>query len=172
MKYGVIVAEDELLLQKNLIKKIDESPTDFQVVGAAQTGVQALELIEKEVPFLLVTDIRMPVMDGLELIQRAREINPDLDAIIVSGYSEFEYAQTAIHLQVREYLLKPVERKKLEETLLSLQHDYEIKKGSIIFFVGLTLPRYRFSKPYAILDMNLRQCVGYLPRRRWTKEQL
>ena len=112
MKYGVIVAEDELLLQKNLIKKIDESPTDFQVVGAAQTGIQALELIEKEVPFLLVTDIRMPVMDGLELIQRAREINPDLDAIIVSGYSEFEYAQTAIHLQVREYLLKPVERKK------------------------------------------------------------
>ncbi len=131
MKYGVIVAEDELLLQKNLIKKINESPTDFQVVGAAQTGVQALELIEKEVPFLLVTDIRMPVMDGLELIQRAREINPDLDAIIVSGYSEFEYAQTAIHLQVREYLLKPVERKKLEETLLSLQHDYEIKKQDL-----------------------------------------
>ena len=131
MKYGVIVAEDELLLQKNLIKKINESPTDFQVAGAAQTGIQALELIESEAPFLLITDIRMPVMDGLELIQRAREINPDLDSIIVSGYSEFEYAQTAIHLQVREYLLKPVDKALLEKTLVSLQHDYEIKRQDL-----------------------------------------
>lgn len=117
MKYGVVVAEDEVLIQRDLIKKINESSTDFQVVGASQTGIQALDLIEKEAPFLLITDIRMPVMDGLELIQRAREIHPDLDAIIISGYSEFEYAQTAIHLQVKEYLLKPVDKVKLEETL-------------------------------------------------------
>ena len=69
MKYGVIVAEDEILIQQNIIKKIENSGTGFTVVGKAQTGIQALELINASNPYLLVTDIRMPVMDGLELIE-------------------------------------------------------------------------------------------------------
>ena len=81
MKYSVIVAEDEILLQKDIIKKINESRSDFEVIGAAQTGPQALDLIEEKNPFLLFTDIRMPIMDGLELIERARETHPHLDVI-------------------------------------------------------------------------------------------
>ena len=72
MKYSVIVAEDEILLQEDIIKKINESRSDFEVIGAAQTGPQALDLIEEKNPFLLFTDIRMPIMDGLELIERQR----------------------------------------------------------------------------------------------------
>ena len=63
MKYSVIVAEDEILLQEDIIKKINESRSDFEVIGAAQTGPQALDLIEEKNPFLLFTDIRMPIMD-------------------------------------------------------------------------------------------------------------
>ncbi|MDD6789914.1 MAG: response regulator, partial [Lachnospira sp.] len=119
MKYGVIVAEDEILIQQNIIKKIENSGTGFTVVGKAQTGIQALELINASNPYLLVTDIRMPVMDGLELIEQARENHPDLDVIVVSGYSDFEYAKRAIHLQVREYLLKPVDEEQLRAVLSS-----------------------------------------------------
>lgn len=152
MKYGVIVAEDEMLIQKDLIRKINESSTDFEVVGSSQTGVQALELIKKEAPSLLVTDIRMPVMDGLELIRQAREILPDMDTIIISGYSEFEYAQTAIHLQVREYLLKPVDKKKLEDALLSLQREYAIKIQDLEKFFSSSASRTPFQTTEVLKD--------------------
>lgn len=131
MKFGVVVAEDEILIQQNIIKKIENSDTGFTVVGKAQTGIQALELINEYNPYLLVTDIRMPVMSGLELIEKAKETHPDLDTIVVSGYSDFEYAQQAIHLQVREYLLKPVDPDKLKEVLLTLATRYCLQKNEL-----------------------------------------
>ncbi len=131
MKYGVVVAEDEILIQQNIIKKIEACEAGFTVVGKAQTGIQALELIREHNPYLLVTDIRMPVMNGLELIERAKELQPDLDTIVVSGYSDFEYAQQAIHLQVKEYLLKPVDPDKLKEILQSLAAQYHVKKKEV-----------------------------------------
>nr|WP_314930295.1 response regulator [Shuttleworthia satelles] len=131
MKYSVIVAEDEILLQEDIIKKINESQSDFEVIGAAQTGPQALDLIEEKNPFLLFTDIRMPIMDGLELIERARETHPHLDVIILSGYPDFSYAQAAIHLQVREYLLKPLSKDRLLESLRALQQDYTLQRQKL-----------------------------------------
>ena len=124
MAYRVIVAEDELLLLKNTVDKIHKLDVGFEVIASAQTGVQALELIEKHHPHLLVTDIRMPVMDGLELIERAKEIQPGLDCMIVSGYSDFEYAQRACRLQAFDYLLKPVDPAVLKEALLRLRAHY------------------------------------------------
>ncbi len=131
MNYSVIVAEDETLLQKNIIKKIEQLDLGFHVAGAAQTGIQALELIEEHNPYLLITDIRMPVMDGLELIEKARETHPELDCVILSGFSDFSYAQTAIHLKVREYLLKPVDTEKLAEVLKQLRREYILKKNEL-----------------------------------------
>lgn len=72
MKYTVIVAEDEELLLNNLVQKIQKADPDFQVAGTAQTGDQALALIEQLSPDLVVTDIRMPVMDGITLLSRVR----------------------------------------------------------------------------------------------------
>lgn len=131
MKYGVIVAEDEILIQQNIIKKIENSGAGFTVVGNAQTGIQALDLINSCNPYLLVTDIRMPVMDGLELVEQARENHPDLDVIVVSGYSDFEYAKRAIHLQVREYLLKPVDEDQLRTVLSSLANKYRMEEQEL-----------------------------------------
>ena len=128
MQYQVIVAEDEPLLLQNTIDKLHRLDLGFQVAGSAHTGTQALELIERHQPHLLITDIRMPVMDGLELIERAREIQPGLDCMIISGYSDFEYARQACRLQAFDYLLKPVDPEALREALLRLKARYDAKQ--------------------------------------------
>ena len=131
MQYRVIVAEDEKLLLKNTVDKIHRLELGFQVVASAQTGIQALKLIEQLHPHLLITDIRMPVMDGLELIEKAKEIQPDLDCMIVSGYSDFEYAQRACRLQAFDYLLKPVDPSALREALQRLKLQYSAKQREL-----------------------------------------
>ena len=117
MSYSVIVAEDEELLLNNLVQKIRKADPDFQVVGTAQTGDQAFALAEKLSPDLVITDIRMPVMDGITLLTKIREQFPFTRFIITSGFSDFEYARSAIRLQVSDYLLKPVEPEELEKAL-------------------------------------------------------
>ena len=130
MQYEVVVAEDEELLLKNLTGKINAFPA-FRVVGEAQTGKRALELVRELMPSLLITDIRMPVMDGIELLTHARDAFPDMKFIIISGFSDFEYAREAIQLKVFDYLLKPVSQtdindvlEKLTKTLALEQEDY------------------------------------------------
>lgn len=130
MKYTVIVAEDEELLLHSLIKKIENMDVNFEVVGTAQTGVQAYELVKQLSPDLIITDIKMPEMDGIALIQKVRDTYPMIDFIITSGFSDFEYAKSAIHLQVTEYLLKPIDPEELENALLKLKGKYEIQQSS------------------------------------------
>jgi YesN/AraC family two-component response regulator len=140
MPYSVVVAEDEPLLLENLIEKIENSGTDFHVVGSAPTGIQAYDLVEECSPDLLITDIRMPVMDGLELISKVRNSFPGLNCIIVSGYSDFEYAKTALHYQVKEYLLKPVDPEELTAVLNRIRSEFVIEQQKLesIFSVSLS----------------------------------
>ena len=108
-KYTVVAAEDEELLLGNLVKKIEQTGLGFRVIGTALTGSQAYDIVKEKNPDLLITDIRMPVMDGLQLIEKVRNHYPLTRFIITSGYSDFDYAKSAIRLRVSEYLLKPVE---------------------------------------------------------------
>lgn len=130
MKYTVVIAEDEELLLNNLAQKIDNSDTDFEVIGKAQTGIQAFELVKQLNPDLVITDIRMPTMDGIELIKKIQEHYPLTDFIITSGYSDFEYTKSAIQLRVTEYLLKPVDPEELKATLLKLKNKYKLQQSS------------------------------------------
>ncbi len=130
MKYSAIVIEDEELLLNNLVQKVRNLDTGFDVVGQAQTGIQAYELVKQLAPDLVITDIRMPVMDGITLLQKIRENYPLTDFIIISGYSDFEYAKSAIRLQVTEYLLKPVDPDELKTALLRLKTKYELQQNS------------------------------------------
>ncbi|MDD3140990.1 MAG: response regulator, partial [Lachnospiraceae bacterium] len=107
-RYTVVVAEDEELLLNNLVAKIQATELGFDVVGTAQTGIQAYDLVKELNPDLLITDIRMPAMNGIALLEKVRESYPLMKFIIVSGFSDFEYARSAIQLQVSEYLLKPI----------------------------------------------------------------
>lgn len=124
MDYHVIVAEDEELLLQNLIKKIKLSDTNFEVSGAAQTGEQAYALVEKYNPDLVISDIRMPVMDGITLLKKVKEYFPNTDFILASGYADFKYAQSAIEYQATAYLLKPIDSDALKTVLLKLRNKY------------------------------------------------
>lgn len=128
MNFTVIVAEDEELLLNNLVQKVEKADPDFQVIGTAQTGDQALALVEKLNPDLLITDIRMPVMDGISLLTRVRSQFPLIRFIITSGFSDFEYAKKAITLKVSDYLLKPVDISELQQALQKIKQEFQIAK--------------------------------------------
>ena len=117
MSYKIVMAEDEELQLNSIVKKVEKFCPGFTVVGTAQTGSQAYKLICEKAPDILISDIRMPVMSGIELMEKARIMFPELQFIIISGFSEFEYARSAIRLQVSDYLLKPVETEELQKAL-------------------------------------------------------
>jgi two-component system response regulator YesN len=113
------------------MKLIDWDQIGMLVVGTASNGIEALELIEKEEPDIVITDIRMPGYDGLDMIEKAKKINDDLEFIIISGYGEFEYAKKAMAFGVRDYLLKPINKDDLLNALLRLQKDVMEKKEQL-----------------------------------------
>lgn len=130
MKYTVVVAEDEELLLNNLVQKIQKVDNEFEVIGQAQTGSQAYEIIQKKNPDVVITDIRMPVMDGIILLKKVREQFPLTKFVITSGFSDFEYARSAIALKVSDYLLKPIDPDELSSVLLKIKKEFQITKAS------------------------------------------
>lgn len=117
----VILADDEKKVIFLLQKLIDWEQMGYEIAGIAHDGLSALRLIEETQPQLLVTDIRMPGCSGIDLIRRARELQPALHCIIISGYREFEYAQKAIKYGVEDYLLKPLKKDELYSILLRIR---------------------------------------------------
>ncbi len=117
----VIIADDEPKICQLIIKLIDWEELNMTLVATANNGVTTLELIKEKSPDIVITDIRMPGYDGLELIERSKRLNPDLQFIIISGYSQFEYAKTAISHGVKDYLLKPINKSELNESLLRVK---------------------------------------------------
>jgi len=109
------------MIRGNIAKKINEAGAGFAVVGEAHNGQAALELVEELSPDLLVTDIRMPLMGGLELVERCYRFHPSLETIIISGYGDFNYAKTALRFGVSDYLLKPVDEADLAAALSRVQ---------------------------------------------------
>ncbi|MFA9457339.1 response regulator [Halalkalibacter sp. AB-rgal2] len=128
-KFKAIVVEDEALIRRSITKKVHELNETIQVVGEAMNGREALTLIEEHLPDLVLTDIRMPMMDGLELAKQLFFGYPHIKVVIISGHHEFEYARQAIAFQVNEYLLKPIVNEELGATLsrieLQLKNDLE-----------------------------------------------
>lgn len=111
--YKVFLVEDEITIREGIKSKIQWEDEGFIIVGDESDGELAYPLIIKEQPDILITDIRMPFMDGLELCKLLRKDMPQLKIIIVSGYGDFGYAQQAIDIGVNEYLLKPITSTKL-----------------------------------------------------------
>lgn len=111
------MAEDESLQLQSLVRMVARASDEFEVVAQAQTGLAALEQAELNMPDLVITDIQMPQMSGIELIEALRDRLPGARFIIISGYPQFEYAQKAIALGVAAYLLKPVEPGQLGDAL-------------------------------------------------------
>ena len=123
----VLIADDERKVCQLIEKLIDWKSQEMQVIATAENGMEALEVIQKSQPDIVITDIRMPGYDGLELIRIGKEINPRMEFIIISGYRHFEYAQTAIRYGVSAYILKPIKKEELNETLHKLGENFREK---------------------------------------------
>ncbi len=128
--YRILLADDEEEVRKGIIRKIDWAQVGFEVAGDAENGEDALEKIELLKPDVVMTDIRMPYMDGLSLSAKIRQKYPSIKILIFSGYDDFEYAQQAIKLNVTEYILKPVNVEELTEILKKVRDslDEEIQQ--------------------------------------------
>ena len=114
--YKVLIVEDEDIIRKGLMFMVNWQQAGCVVAGEAADGLEGLEKIRETRPDIVIVDINMPVMDGLEMLEKSIQ-EYGYDAIIVSGYSEFEYARKAITLGVTEYLLKPVNFNELYDAL-------------------------------------------------------
>ena len=116
----VIIADDEQKVCQLIYDLVPWENYGMTVVGMAYNGLDTLDLIKKQAPDLVITDIKMPGCDGLELIHRAKKQQEKIDFIIISGYRFFEYAQNAIKYGVSDYLLKPIKQEELVQPLRGL----------------------------------------------------
>lgn len=112
----ILIVEDEVMIREGLSKLI-KTHTGHMVIGEACNGQEGLAMAVRYRPELVITDIRMPVMDGLEMIETIHEMNLPIRAVILSGYSEFDYAKKAIRFGVEDYLLKPLAAEDIVEVL-------------------------------------------------------
>lgn len=106
--YKVFLVEDEIVIREGIRERIDWQAHGFEFCGEAPDGEIALPMIQSLKPDILITDIKMPFMNGLELTCIVHETMPEVRTVILSGHDEFEYAHEAIKLGVVEYLLKPI----------------------------------------------------------------
>lgn len=117
----VLVVEDEEMIRKGIVLAVDWAALDCVVVGEAANGLQALETVERYAPSLIITDLKMPVMDGLEMLRQLRERGNNAFVIILTAYDSFAYAQTALRLGAVDFLLKPFHDGELEQAVTRLK---------------------------------------------------
>ncbi|MFU0828521.1 MAG: Stage 0 sporulation A-like protein [Lachnoclostridium sp.] len=130
----VFLVEDEIVIREGLHRMIPWSEYGYELVGEAGDGEIALPLIRKMMPDVLITDIKMPFMDGLALSKFVKKELPNTKIVIVSGYDDFEYAQQAISLGVERYLLKPISRSNFIEVLKDIRTKYEAENEQKIYY--------------------------------------
>ena len=122
-RYKVLLVDDEPMILRGMEEGISWEDFGFEVIGTAANGQEAWEIIQTRRPDVLISDIRMPFMNGLELVKTLSENYIKMKVILVSGYDDFEYAQSAIRYGVSEYLLKPISMPQMEELLKKLHQE-------------------------------------------------
>ncbi|MBV6713104.1 response regulator transcription factor [Paenibacillus chitinolyticus] len=138
-------ADDEPLIVQGLYNLLPWEQFDLQIAGSARNGLEALEKLKEEPADLLITDIMMPEMTGLELLRRVKLLNPRTKFIILSGYDEFKYVKEGILLGIENYLLKPINIDELEATIKHILRDWEREEIS----------RFRLDEDWKILRNNI-----------------
>ena len=124
-RYSVLLVDDEEDVIRIIMKKLDWDSMGLVIIGHAANGVEALEMAEELSPDIVMTDIKMPYMDGLTLCKKLKELSRTIRVIIFSGFDEFEYAKEAIKMEAAEYLLKPVNAVELKEVFERVKNDLD-----------------------------------------------
>ena len=131
MTIRTIVVEDEKRLARNIAKHIEENPA-FTVSALFHNGEDAWEYLRSDPPQVVVTDISMPVMDGIELVKRVHEAGLSVHCVILTGYADFDYAREALRAGVDDYLLKPVNIEELQELLHRIEISIVAETGDAL----------------------------------------
>jgi len=125
--YKLLIVEDEVWEREGLAGFLNWSDLDIELVGTAVNGIQGFQMAKEYHPDIIITDIRMPMMDGLKLSKEVKNFLPNCRIIIITGYDDFSYAKDAIHTGVYDYLLKPVQKQQLlntlNRTIMGIQHE-------------------------------------------------
>jgi two-component system response regulator YesN len=175
----VVVIDDEKWIRNLIINLLPYNKYPISIVGEAEDGVEGLELISKVKPDIILTDIRMPLLSGLDLIKELNKKLPQSRIIIVSGYDSFDYAQTAIKYGVVDFILKPVEESELEsafkkaiklikkdEKLIKTKHlEKQVKRLSMDFIEALNddyphMTNEKIRKSLIYIDRNYTNCIS------------
>ncbi|WP_068620058.1 response regulator transcription factor [Paenibacillus tuaregi] len=130
----VFFVDDEPLIAQGLKSITDWQELEIHLAGSASDGVQALEILRQEPVDLLITDIMMPRMNGLELIQKVKEISPETKFIVLSGHEEFDYVKKGISLGIENYILKPINIEELESTIRHIRADWAREELAVFHF--------------------------------------
>lgn len=118
--YNLIIIDDEEIVLNSIQKVFKMENYHFKVVGTFTNPREALEEIEELYPHLIITDIKMPHMDGLEFSKKAKQLLPQVEIVVLSGHDDFIFAQTAVKMGISDYLLKPIKKKDFEEMLITM----------------------------------------------------
>ena len=121
----VVIVEDEIRIREGIVKLLKKLDSSYEIVGEAWNGLDGLEICKKEKPDLVITDIKMPQMDGLQMLVNMSREGMHPKVIVLSAYSEFEYARGAMRLGVTEYLLKPISLSEFSQALENIKEQIE-----------------------------------------------
>ena len=134
---NVYIADDEVWITLGLKKLLEKLNMDVFVVGTANNGLTAKEEIAMFKPDVVFTDIRMPGLSGLELLQAIPEVSPDTKVVIISGYAEFSYAKEAVQHHAYDYLLKPIKEEDLQRVLSAIVNETGVEaseEGKTVYY--------------------------------------
>ena len=159
--YKILIVDDEPYIREGLKKIIDQQNSNYYVCGEAEDGTDALQIIERDIPDIVITDIRMMEMDGIELIRQIHLLyKTRIKFIILSAYSEFEYAKEAIKYGVGDYILKPIDTKELLESINKIVRKKEEETSNLSEYQsGIESMMLQDIKSY--LYRNVMSCYSY-----------
>lgn len=132
--YKVLLVDDERTILEGISSIVDWGAQGVVLSGTAKNGVEAMDYINKHHPDIVITDITMPGLDGIQLLEKSSETYPFIKWILLSGFSEFEYAQRAMRFGVKHYLLKPYKENIISQALRDVVKELDLLKSQDIYF--------------------------------------
>ena len=141
MSYKVMIVDDEAIVRESIARQIDWGRYQMELTGTAENAAEALAMLKEHPVDLMLVDIRLPMIDGLELVRQVRRLYPSIQFIMISGYADFEYAREAMRSHALDYLLKPLNPVSLLTAIRKAQDTWEQNQfAQSLSDLGMNIP--------------------------------